>query len=180
MEVESLRRWWQTPVLPSALVAIFAIAFGYSRDFGLFLFLLVPLVLLPLILVWGITVFRAFKALDRRRECYLAIAIALAAPALGILMERGRDQVRFLVWAPFHLDLINRNPGQDGVVAKWDTWGGMGWFNASYLARDGADRIMSLDAANAWGRSLELPCEIVGTERVWQTLYVVTTYECEL
>jgi hypothetical protein len=177
--VQSLRSWWQTPVFPAALIAILAIICGYNRDFGLFFFLilLAPVVLL-LLAVWGAAVCRAFKCSARRREGYLAIAIAMAAPALGVLMERAHDQVRFLAWAPFHLDLINRKP-EDGIVAKWDIWGGLGWFNASYLARDGADRIKSLDEANAWGKSLGLSCEIVDTERVWRTLYVVTTYECE-
>ena len=162
-------------------MVIVALALGYDRNSWLFLFfiLLVPVVI-PLMAIWAVWVFRVYKTLARRRECYLAIALALMAPALGMVMERNRDQVRFFAWAPFHLDLINGNPDRDGVLAKWDVWGGMGLFNASYLARDGTDQIKSLDDANAWGQSLGLSCEIVNTERVWRKLYVLTTYEWEL
>ena len=109
------------------------------------------------------------------------MVVILASPLIGYVTSQIRDQARFLVWAPFHTGLLNQSPEKDGIVAAWDSWG---WVatgaNDSYLVRDVADRIASLDEAEAWRKRLGLPCEIVWTERVWRKLYVVTTYECAL
>jgi hypothetical protein len=79
----------------------------------------------------------------------------------------------------FHRDLLAQSKDTDGIITKWDEWGGLGTFNDSYLVRDESDLIRTTADADVWRRRLELPCEIVATQRVWRKLYVVTTSECE-
>jgi hypothetical protein len=171
----------QSPLWPAACVVLYALLLGYNRgELGFLLVLLMPFFAFALFAISGLSLFRAFKIPDRRRECYVAAAIIFTAPLLTYLTVQVRDPVRFMVWAPFHLDVIQQNPGRDGVLAWWNTWGGLGWFNAAYLARDRSDGLSSLEQAKVWKERQAFPCEIVGTQRVWQHLYVVTTSQCEL
>jgi hypothetical protein len=178
---ESSRDRWQSPLWPAACVVLYALLLGYNRGaLGFLLVLLMPFFAFALFAISGLSLLRAFKIRDRRRECYVATAIILTAPLLTYVTVQARDPLRFMVWAPFHLDLIRQNPDRDGVVIWWDTWGGLGWFNAAYLARDRSDGLSSLEQAKVWRERQAFPCEIVGSQRVWRHLYVVTTSQCEL
>ena len=194
---------WKTPLLPAALIAALALLLGYSRELELFLRFIaliavntlmpgyhgdftvdVVAIALLFVVVWPVAVvsalplIRGFKTRRLRWDHYLAAAIVLASPFLGYSISQVRDQARFLVWAPLHLDVLNRNPEKDGILTAWDGWGIAGMENDSYLVRNVADGLTSVDEANAWRTRLGLSCEIVWSERVWRKLYVVTTYEC--
>ena len=172
-------RWYQSPLLPAALIAACIFIYGYSRDFGVFIFaILLSPVLLLLVGLAGLYLYATFKTPNRRRECYLAIAIIMAAPLLTYFLTQVRDQAHFLTWAPFHIDLLRETSGKDGVITLWDGWGFAGNENDSFLVRSVEDRLTSLDAANAWAQRQGSSCEIVRTERVWRQIYVLTTYNC--
>jgi hypothetical protein len=171
---------WIIPLTPAALIAIYAIVLGYSRDFGVGLFfVIILLAALPLLIFLGAMLFVALRNPERRWDHWAALCIVLASPGLGYSVAQVRDQAHFLLWAPFHRSELHIAADRDGIITKWDVWGLAGMFNASYLVRDGHDQLTSLSQANTWRQRLGLPCEIVATHRVWRQLYVVTTSECE-
>lgn len=178
MTEQPARAGWKTPILPAAVIVVYALVAGYTQDFlvtvcliGLF-FILV----LPLMVVIGVSFFRASKIHGRRRH-YIAIAMVLASPPLTYLTAQGRYNVGFLAWAPFHRDVLERNEDKDGVLTVWDSWG-FGWSNTAYLARARGDDLKSIDGAKSWGRRRGLSCDIVHTERVWSKLYIIITSDC--
>jgi hypothetical protein len=173
------RSWWQRPRWPAALIAIVIFALGQSRDIGVYIeaILLAP-ALLILLGIGATSMYSTYKIPSRRRECYWAMAIMLATSLGTYFYVQFRDPVRFLVWAPFHRDLLKQAPDQDGIITWWDGWGLAGMENDSYLVRAGNDRLTTYDEANVWAQRLGLSCKIVWGERVWPKLYVVTTYNC--
>jgi hypothetical protein len=176
---QTTRPQWLIPLAPAVFIAVCAIAIGYNRDFGVGLIAaLLLLAAIPMLLFLGVMLLFALRTADRRWDHWAALGLVVSAPVLCYVTFHVRDRVRFVVWAPFHRELLNHDSDKDGVVTAWDRWGLAGMENDSYLVRHTGDRLSSIDEANAWRQRLGLPCEIVRTQRVWQKLYVVTTYEC--
>jgi hypothetical protein len=76
--------------------------------------------------------------------------------------------------------LLARYSSRDGIVTDWDSWGFGGTENDSYLIADHGSGLRSNDDATAWIERHGGKCGIVNVERMWPTLYVVTTSDCVL
>lgn len=91
-------RHLNSPVLPAMLMGIYAVLLGYLKS-GV-LILLLPFVVLPLLVLSARSLIHAFRD-GRRGQCYVTLALVLASPLLTYVTLQVRDDVRFLIWAPF-------------------------------------------------------------------------------
>jgi hypothetical protein len=158
-----------------------ALPLGISRDFLAFMatvFVLVPLLAIGALLaiVWLIVERRP----SRRISIAWALAAIVAAVPLYFIGNRFGDAIRFAFWSPFHGALLARNSSRDGIVSDWDSWGFGGTENDSYLIADHGPALLSNADATAWIKRHGGKCEIVNVERMWPSLYILTTSECVL
>ncbi len=172
-------RW--LPVAVGIFVVATALSLGMSRDFLAFMatvFVLVPLLAIGAVLaiVWLIVERRS----SRRISIAWALAAIVAAVPLYVIGNKFGDPIRFAFWSPFHESLLARYSSRDGIVTDWDSWGFGGTENDSYLVADHGAVLDSDDAATKWIARHGGNCEIVDVERMWPSLYILTTSECPL
>jgi hypothetical protein len=166
-------------------VAIFVVAtavpLGMSRDF--LAFMIAVFVYAPLLAIAALIgiVGLIFERRPARRVsiAWVLVAVAAAVP-LYFIGNRFSDRIRFAFWSPFHTALLARYSSRDGIVTDWDSWGFGGTENDSYLIADHGSGLRSNDDATAWIERHGGKCGIVNVERMWPTLYVVTTSDCVL
>jgi hypothetical protein len=176
--VRNLRR---LPIAVGIFVVVTALPLGMSRDF--FAFLVVAFAYVPLLAIAALLAI-AWLIIERvpsRRAsiAWALLAIAAAAP-LYFIGNRFSDPIRFVFWTPLHPVLLARYSSRDGIVTEWDSWGFGGMENDAYLVADHGPAISSNDAATAWIARHGGKCEIVDVERMWPSLYILTTSECVL
>jgi hypothetical protein len=162
-------------------VVFTAVPLGMSRDFLAFMiavFVYGPLLAIAALLtiVWLIVERRP----SRRVSIAWALVAIVAAVPLYFIGNRFSDPIRFAFWSPFHTALLARYSSRDGIVTDWDSWGFGGTENDSYLVADHGAVLDSDDAATKWIARHGGKCEIVGVERMWPSLYILTTSECPL
>jgi len=172
-------RW--LPVAVGVFIVFTAVPLGLSRDFLAFMiavFVYGPLLAIAALLtiVWLIVERRP----SRRVSIAWALVAIVAAVPLYFLGNRFSDPIRFAFWSPFHTALLARYSSRDGIVTDWDSWGFGGTENDSYLVADHGAVLDSDDAATKWIARHGGKCEIVDVERMWPSLYILTTSECPL
>ena len=172
-------RW--LPVAVGVFIVFTAVPLGLSRDFLAFMiavFVYGPLLAIVALLtiVWLIVERRP----SRRVSIAWALVAIVAAVPLYFIGNRFSDPIRFAFWSPFHTALLARYSSRDGIVTDWDSWGFGGTENDSYLVADHGAVLDSNDAATKWIARHGGKCEIVDVERMWPSLYILTTSECPL
>jgi hypothetical protein len=172
-------RW--LPLAVAIFIVFTAVPLGMSRDFLAFMaaaFVYAPLLAIAafLAIVWLIVERRP----SRRASIAWALVAIVAAVPLYFVGNRFSDPIRFAFWAPFHGELLARYSSRDGIVTDWDSWGFGGTENDSYLVADHGPAISSNADATAWIKRRGGKCEIVEVERMWPSLYILTTSDCVL
>lgn len=156
------------------LLCAASLMFGASRDLGVFL---PSLVVVPPL---ALTVF-VFVVVDvvkqRWRSAALGAILLIVSPAGYLASAALRDWVRFAAWATAHPSTVS-DPGQSRVIQHWDGWGMAGSENDSYLVVDKQRALGDVEGNERWSRLVAQTCTLVATQRLWSSLYLVTTYNC--
>lgn len=162
----------------SASLAVAAVVFGTSRDFGMFIlgiFVLGGLLILSLICLGAAT------AIDKGSRGVKASAmLVLLAPIAAYAASHLRDRVLFVGWSMKHGAVLEAAASKDSIITGWDSWGMAGSENDSYLVSDRFDDSSSVASAEQWRTRMGLDCPVAATARMQKGIYIVTTYECPI
>jgi len=173
-------RW--LPLAVAIFIVFTAVPLGMSRDFLAFMaaaFVYAPLLAIAALLATVWLIVERGRPSRRVSIAWALVAIVAAVP-LYFVGNRFADPIRFAFWAPFHGELLARYSSRDGIVTDWDSWGFGGTENDSYLIADHGPAISSNADATAWIKRHDGKCEIVEVERMWPSLYILTTSDCVL
>ena len=112
-----------------------AIAFAWSKDFAVFLLLIFVYLPAAAFTCIGLFVWAVVKRNSRHgRAIFMAF---LAVPlAMGYLVPRFKDEIRFLVWSHIHGNKLSEYANTDAIILDWEDWGLAGMENDSYLVSD--------------------------------------------
>jgi hypothetical protein len=168
------------PFLLLVPLVLFAVYFGWSRDFGAFV---IGYLLFPPAALGVAIILLAWAVFDRtnRPACLTALATGLVVVPAGVFLElHFHDRISFWLWRPAHQAVIERYASKDQIITGWDSWGMAGMSNDSYLVSNPNDSISSLNAATKWVHRIQPACDAAAVERMARGLYIITTYNCPL